>query len=239
MNIKRGILVVNDQQVTRIALRQILAQEPDLEIVGELDNARDAIMAIEETAPHLVLMDPIMHGVNVIDTIAQIRRRRRRVKLLVFTVHKLENHILASLKAGAHGYVVNDSSAEELLFAIRAVLAGKTYVCSDVARQVIAGYLAGDQPPAVSATWDSFTRRERQVMKLIAEGRSNKFIADTLCISERTAKVHRYNLMVKLGLHNSAALSAYAMSTGPVGERDASYLPANPIIFQDQPAWRQ
>ena len=135
---------------------------------------------------------------------------------MALTVHKTEEFILEVLQAGADGYIPKDASADELMMAIRSILTGKRYLCPSVSRVVIEGYLESRRTPESSTTWHTLTKREREILKLIAEGHKNKEIADYLCISIKTVEKHRANLMRKLDLHSAAALTAYAMERGLV-----------------------
>jgi two-component system response regulator NreC len=216
MNSKRRILIVEDHTLLRVGLRALLTQEPDVEIAGEADNGRDAIRLISALAPDLVLMDLTMPGTNGIEAIAEIKRRNPETKILVLTLHRAEEYIHQSLKAGADGYILKDASHDELRVAIRSVLNGKTYLSPDISNKVISGYLGNGKSSAASSAWETVTHRERQVLKLVAEGRSNKSIAEYLCLSVKTVEKHRSNLMRKLDLHNASMLTAFAFSKGLV-----------------------
>jgi DNA-binding NarL/FixJ family response regulator len=220
MDSANRILIVEDHELFRFALREVLSTEPDMEIVGELDNAQYVIQTIKETSPHLVLMDLMMPGTSGIEGIKKIARRFPRVKVLVITAYKLEEYVTASLNAGAFGYVAKDSHVAELRLAVRSVLHGKFYVSSGIAGQVVAGYLAGGAQAEIDTPWHKVTHRERQVLKLIAEGHSSKFIAEYLCISANTVKTHRSNLIAKLDLHNAAELTAFAIGRGLLAPKD-------------------
>jgi len=132
------------------------------------------------------------------------------------TVHKTEEYILATLRAGADGYVLKDATHAELLMAIKSVLMGKPYLSPGVSDKVIEGYLAGRKTLRSTTPWDTLTQREREILKLIAEGYKNRQIADYLYISVKTVEKHRSNLMKKLDLHNTSALTAFAMEKGLV-----------------------
>ena len=133
---------------------------------------------------------------------------------MVMTLHKTEDYIHASLKAGADGYILKDATQEEFRVAVRSVLQGKTYLSMDVSASVVNGYLAGGNTSGVTSVYDSLTHREREVLKLVAEGKSNKYIAEFLNLSVKTVEKHRSNLMSKLDLHNASGLTAYAMEKG-------------------------
>ena len=223
MDSKRRILIVEDHALLRAGLRALLAQEPDIEIAAEADNGRDAIRLISTLAPDLVLMDLTMPGTNGIEAIAEIKRCNRDIKILVLTLHKGEEYIHRSLKAGADGYILKDATHDELRVAIRSVLNGKTYLSPDISSMVISGYLGSGKNGSSTSAWETVTHRERQVLKLIAEGRPNKSIAGYLCLSVKTVEKHRSNLMKKLDLHNASTLTAFAIAKGlVVSESSAS-----------------
>lgn len=211
---KHRIFIVEDHTLLRAGLRALLSQDPDLEIVGEADNGRDAIRAIGTLAPDLVLMDLSMPGMNGIEAMVDIKRRNSDTRVLVLTIHKTDEYIHESLRAGADGYILKDATHDELRVAIRSVLNGKTYLSPDISGKVIHGYLGTGKLPHVGSTWDTLTHREREVLKLVAEGHPNKYIADYLCLSIKTVEKHRSNLMKKLDLHNASTLTSYAIEKG-------------------------
>jgi DNA-binding NarL/FixJ family response regulator len=216
MSKKQRILIVEDHTLLRAGLRALLTQDPDIEIVGEADNGRDAVQSIGTLTPHLVLMDLSMPGMNGIEAIRDIKRRYPETRVLVLTIHKTDEYIHESLRAGADGYILKDATHDELRVAIRSVLNGKTYLSPDISGKVINGYLGAGNSPGPSSAWDSLTHREREVLKLVAEGHPNKFIADYYCLSVKTVEKHRSNLMKKLDLHNASTLTAYAIEKGLV-----------------------
>ena len=213
---KKRILIVEDHTLLRAGLRALLCQEPDLEIVGEADNGRDAVRAVGTLAPELVLMDLTMPGMNGIEAIREIKRRGTHSRVLVLTIHKTDEYIHESLKAGADGYMLKDATHDELRVAVRSVLSGKPYLSPDISEKVIQRYLGGGQSPGATSPWDSLTHREKEVLKLVSEGRQNKYIAEYLALSVKTVEKHRSNLMKKLDLHNAAGLTAYAIERGMV-----------------------
>lgn len=214
MSEKRRILIVEDHTLLRAGLRALLLQDPNIEIVGEADNGRDAVLAVGLLAPHLVLMDLSMPGMNGIEAIMDIKRRYPGTRVLVLTIHKTDEYIHESLRAGADGYILKDATHDELRIAVRSVLNGKTYLSPDISSKVVNGYLGTGNAPVGVNPWDTLTHREREVLKLVAEGHPNKYIADYYCLSVKTVEKHRSNLMKKLDLHNAAMLTAYAIEKG-------------------------
>lgn len=211
------ILIVEDHALLRAGLRALLVQEEGIVIVGEADNGRDAVRAIGSLAPDLVLLDLSMPGMNGIDAIGDIKRRSADTRVLVLTIHKTEEYIHESLRAGADGYLLKDATHDELRVAIRSVLRGKTYLSPDISTKVVNGYLGVGKGAVTVSPWDMLTHREREILKLIAEGMPNKKIADFLCLSVKTVEKHRSNLMKKLDLHNASHLTSYAIERGLVG----------------------
>lgn len=205
-----SVFIVEDHTIVREGLRALLSLDPNIEAVGETDNGRDAIRLIGSLRPTLILMDLSMPGMNGMEAIREIKQRYPEVRIIVLTVHKAEEYIRAALQAGASGYVLKDATHAELMIAIKSVMQGKTYLTPDVSDKIIIGYLDGGAVNAKSP-WETLTHRERVVLKLIAEGRQNKNIADYLCISVKTVEKHRSNLMKKLDLHNTAAITAFAI----------------------------
>jgi DNA-binding NarL/FixJ family response regulator len=155
-----------------------------------------------------------MPGIDGIEAITEIKRRFPQVRILVLTLHRTEEYIHESLKAGADGYILKDATHDELRVAIRSVLNGKTYLSPDISSKVLTVFLGGGKNGGFTSPWATVTHRERQVLKLVAEGHSNKFIADYLCLSVKTVEKHRSNLMRKLDLHNASGLTAFAIEKG-------------------------
>ncbi|MEO8409048.1 MAG: response regulator transcription factor [Propionivibrio sp.] len=218
---KGRILLVEDHTILRAGLFALLSKEPDFEIVGETDNGRDAMRAIATLKPNIVVTDISMPGISGIEAIREIKRRYPEMRVLVLTIHKTDEYIHESLRAGADGYVLKDAHPDELRVAIRSILNGKTYLSPDISAKVITGYLGGGNGGGYGSgtngavsPWETLTHRERQVLKLVAEGRQNKYIADYLCLSVKTVEKHRSNLMRKLDLHNASSLTAYAIDKG-------------------------
>jgi len=213
---KSRIVIAEDHTILREGLRVLLSSHPDLEVVGEAVDGREAIRRVEEAAPDLILLDLSMPRMDGMDAIREIRKGSPETKILALTVHKAEEYVLSALQAGADGYALKDATHAELVAAIRSVLAGKRYLSPGVSEQVIEGYLAGKMGGEPKSTWASVTPREREVLKLIAEGYKNKEIAEVLCISVKTVEKHRSNIMEKLDLHNVSDLTAYAIERGIV-----------------------
>lgn len=214
-----GIVIVEDHTILREGLRALLSADPRFEVVGEADDGRTAIRSVQKLSPDLVLMDLSMPRMNGLEAIQEIKKQKPDTKIIALTVHKKEEYILATLRAGANGYVLKDANQSELMMAIEHVLDGKRFLSPGVSQEVIEGYLEGKKGSKRKTTWDTLTQREREILKLIAEGYKNKEVADYLCISLKTVEKHRANLMRKLNLHNVSALTAFAIERGLVEGR--------------------
>jgi DNA-binding NarL/FixJ family response regulator len=210
----KRIVIVEDHTIVREGLKALLSSHPELRVVGEAEDGRDAVRFARQLTPDLMLMDLSMPRMNGMEAIKEIKRISPSTKVLVLTVHKTEEYVHASLESGADGYVLKDATHAELILAIQNVLAGKRYLSPAISEKVIEGYLAGRKSSKTGSTWDSLTHREREILKLVAEGYKNREIAGYLCISLKTVEKHRDNLMKKLDLHSAAALTAYAMERG-------------------------
>ncbi len=216
MKAKHRIIIAEDHTILREGLRSLLSSDPDLEIVGEAQDGQEAIRCVEKLKPNLVLMDLSMPRMNGLDAIKEIKKRSAETRILVLTVHKNEEYIVATLQAGADGYALKDSTHAELGIAIKNVLSGNHYISPGISGRVIEGYLEGRKPLKATSPFETLTQREQGILKMIAEGYKNKEIADYLCISVKTVEKHRANLMQKLDLHSVSALTAFAMEKGLV-----------------------
>ena len=217
---KKGVLIVEDHTLIREGLRSLLSSDPDLDVVGEAEDGREAVWQAEKSSPALVLMDLSMPRMGGVEATRQIKKRWPNIKILALTISDSEEYVQAALQAGADGYILKDSTHAELIQAIRYVLAGKRVLSPAISEKVIEGYLAGKKAEkkaeSLQTVWDTLTLRERDVLKLIGEGNKSKEIADYLCISINTVEKHRSNLMGKLNLHSVSALTAYALEKGMV-----------------------
>ncbi|MGD0914884.1 MAG: response regulator transcription factor [Thermodesulfobacteriota bacterium] len=214
MKEKYRVVIAEDYTILREGLKALLSSDPVFEIVGEAADGREAIQCVERLKPNLVLMDLSMPRMNGMDAIREIKKRSSPTKILVLTIHRAEEYILATLKAGADGYILKDSTQSELMMAVKSVLGGKHFISPGISEKVIEGYLDGRKILKTRTSWETLTHREREILKLIAEGYKNKKIADLLDISAKTVEKHRANLMQKLDLHNTSALTTLALEKG-------------------------
>jgi len=210
------IVLADDHTILREGLRALLSADPKFEIVAEAEDGRQAVRCVEKLGPDLLLMDLSMPRMSGIDAISEIKKRYPETKIIALTVHKTEEYLLTTLQAGADGYVLKDATHDELVMAIHNVMAGKPYLSPGISEKIIEGYLEGKEGSLSLSSWQKLSQREREVLKLIAEGYKNKEIAEELCISLKTVEKHRANLMKKLDLHNAAGLTVYAVEKGLV-----------------------
>jgi len=217
---RSNLVLVEDHAILREGLRALLELEPDLRIVGEAANATDAVATIDLVNPGLVITDIALPGGSGIELIGRLRISRRQLKILVLTAHNSEEYIRAALNAGADGYVLKDATRADLLQAIRAVLSGQTYLCSSVTAKVVSGYLHPKPEESPDSATEQVTGREREVLTRVALGESNKIIARALGVSVKTIEKHRANLMRKLTLHNTAAVTRFAIRHGMLSAAD-------------------
>jgi RNA polymerase sigma factor (sigma-70 family) len=217
MGKKIRIVLADDHTILREGLRALLSVDPKFKIVGEAADGREAVRCVEKLGPDLVLMDLSMPRMTGMDAIREIKKRYPVTKVIALTVHRSEEYLRTTLQAGADGYVLKDATHDELMIAIQSVLEDKTYLSHSVSKKVIEGYLKAKEGQMPNSTLELLSPREREVLKLIAEGYKNKEIAADLCISIKTVEKHRTNLMKKLDLHSSAALTFYAIEQNLVG----------------------
>ncbi len=210
------IVLAEDHTILREGLKALLSSDPQFEIIGEAADGRESVRCVEKLGPNLILMDLSMPRMSGMEAIREIKKRCPDIRIIALTVHKTDEYLHTSLQAGADGYVLKDATHEELVLAIKKVMKGQSYLSPGVSGKVIEGYLEGKETVLSDSPWETLSPREREVLKLIAEGYKNKEIADDLCISLKTVEKHRANLMKKLDLHNAAALTVYAMQKGLV-----------------------
>ncbi len=194
----------------------MLNSRGDIEIVGDAEDGLDAIRKIRQVKPEMVLLDLSIPKISGISVMKEIKRDLPEIKILALTIHESDQYVLEAFDAGVNGYCIKDASRKELMVAIDSVLQGKSYISPGISDQVIEGYLDSKKTLKEESDWDTVTQREREVLKLLAEGYSNKEIAGFLHISVKTVEKHRSNLISKLDLHNVAQLTTFAIQKGLV-----------------------
>ncbi len=213
MKKRHTIVIVEDQTLVREGLQSLIAAEEEYQVVGEAEDGLQAIKSVNRLKPDMVLIDLAMPKLSGISAIREIKRLEPDTKIIALTFHTSEEYILAAFEAGADGYCLKSDTYIELITAIRCALEGKKYLSPEISNKILKGFLE-KKKESTAGTWDNLTRREIEVLKLVAEGYTSPRIAKLLGISPKTVDKHRANLMKKLGLHNAAALTAYAIERG-------------------------
>jgi len=213
MTIKIRILLADDHKIMREGLRSLLEKESDLEVVAEAENGRRAVQLTLKFKPHIVIMDISMPDLNGIEATRQIIGELPDVKIICLSMHSDRRFVAGILKAGASGYLLKDCAFEELVYAVRTVVANRTYLSPAIADIVVEDYLRQLSRPDSSVS-SVLTPREREVLQLLAEGWSTKQIASHLHVSFKTIETHRRQIMDKLGVHSIAELTKYAVREG-------------------------
>ncbi len=207
------VLLVDDHQMMRDGLRKILTDEDDIEVIGEADDGRGALEMAGKLEPAVVIMDVGMRQMNGIDATRRIRERWPKVKVMALSTHSDKRYVLNMLQAGASAYVLKEAASDDLLRAVRTVSQGLTYLSPEIAGIVVDGCVSPSIPEEPSA-YSLLATREREVLQLIAEGRTSKQIANQLGITVHTVESHRRNISKKLDLHSVAELTKYAIREG-------------------------
>jgi DNA-binding NarL/FixJ family response regulator len=192
-------------------LRKILDERSDLEVIGDVGDGLQLLSLLNKLVPHLIILDISMPNLRGIEAIPEIRRVRPEAKILILTMHKDEDYLYQAISAGADGYLLKEDAEKELFSAIDSIQQGKIYVSPGLAEQSMQNWARLRRGQEDLQPGKSLTNREREILKLIAEGKSNKEIGDLLCISVRTVERHRANMMTKLKVRRTAELVQYAL----------------------------
>jgi DNA-binding NarL/FixJ family response regulator len=211
------VLLAEDHGLVRAGLRALLQKMADVSVVGEAATGREALDLIAQEHPDIVLMDVTMPDLNGLEAASRVARQFPRVRTIILSMHTAEEYVRHALRSGAAGYVVKDAGPAELEMAIRAVARGETYLSPSVSRVVVEGYVHGpreDRDPL-----DRLTPRQREILQLVAEGKSTKEIAQALRLSVKTVESHRAQIMERLDIHDLAGLVRFAVRTGLVEPR--------------------
>jgi DNA-binding NarL/FixJ family response regulator len=207
------IVIADDHQILRQGLKTLLEKEIDMEVVGEAKNGRQTVTLVRELIPHVVIMDVNMPDLNGIEATQQILAEYPDIKVIALSMHADHRFVINMLKAGALGYLLKDGAFEELAQAIRLVMANKTHLSPEVAEIVVRDFVNQPRGPS-QAAFSVLTTREREVLQLMAEGKSTRQIADRLYISIKTVETHRNQITRKLGTRSVADLTKYAIQQG-------------------------
>jgi two-component system, NarL family, response regulator NreC len=208
------ILLADDHTVVRDGLRALLEKQPDMAVVGEAADGRESIRLAEEQTPDVVIMDIAMPSLNGIEATRRILAANPETAVVILSMHQDESYVLRSLKAGAKGYLLKDSLRGDIIDAIRSVAQGRSFLTRKVSRMLQEDYVRQLENRGLDDTYDLLTDREREILQLAAEGKSNKEIAGVLNISSTTVETHRAHILQKLGLHSVPELILYAVRKG-------------------------
>jgi DNA-binding NarL/FixJ family response regulator len=205
-----SVVLADDHPMVCRGLRTVVETSKDFQVVGEARDGREAVRLVETLRPTLLILDLAIPGMSGLDVIRHLKRRKQATRIVVFSMHASEAYVLEALRSGADGYVLKDAGTGEIVEAMRRVAAGQRYLCPPLSERAIAAYLE----KTAAAPMDplaSLTAREREALRLAAEGKNTREMALRMGISARTAETHRANLMEKLGLHNQTDLVRFAL----------------------------
>jgi two-component system response regulator NreC len=213
---KLRLLLGDDHTIVRHGLCKILEERPDWEVVGEAGNGRDAVKQALALNPDVAVLDISMPLLNGIEATRHIVKRQPEVKVLILSMHSHEAYVARALQAGAKGYLLKDSAGKDLIKAIATVASGKSFFSPAIAKLMLDDYVRRAADVPIADRYESLSSREREVFQLIAEGRSNKEIAELLAISLGTVETHRARILEKIDVHNAAELVLYAVRRGVI-----------------------
>lgn len=216
MTPKTRILVADDHTLIRRGIVGLLQVQPDMEVVGEAGSGQEAIKETGRTVPDIVLMDIGMPDLNGLDATREIRKQLPRVQVLILTMHDREDYLFQALRVGAAGYILKGADVQDLLSAIRSVHAGGMYLYPTITKKLLSDYLRRVEQGEDPSSFQGLTEREREVLRLIAQGKTTAEIAQALFLSPHTVQSHRDHIMEKLNLHRKAELIKYAIRRGLV-----------------------
>ncbi|HEY6508130.1 MAG TPA: response regulator transcription factor [Vicinamibacterales bacterium] len=211
-----GILLADDHAVVRHGLRKILEDRPGWSVIGEAANGRDAVAQTEALHPQVAVLDIAMPLLNGIEATRQIQRRVPSTKVLILSMHSDQAYVTQAVMAGARGYLLKESAGADLIQAVAALAVGKSFFSPAVAEMMLDDYVRSLTEQGILDRYDALSEREREVLQLVAEGRSTKEIADLLSISPATVETHRAHVLQKLDLKNTAGVVLYAARRGIV-----------------------
>lgn len=211
---KIRVLVVDDHTIVREGVHILLDAQSDIEVVGEAADGQEALVRARELQPEIALVDIAMPGLNGLELTRALKRDWPQISVIILTMYESDEYFFQVLDAGASGYVLKKAASADLVAAIRAVHAGDVFLYPSVARRLVSDYLARVKSGEEQNSYDGLTPREREVLKLIAEGHTNQAIAEKLVISPSTVQTHRTRIMQRLNLHNRVELIQYAVRKG-------------------------
>lgn len=205
------VLIADDHGIVRQGIRSLLEKEPDIEVAGEAEDGRAAVEMAGSLKPDIVAMDIAMPRLNGLDAAAQIVHRHPSIGVIILTMHEEEDYLVRALSAGVKGYLLKDNAQVDLVRAVRAVALKRAFFSPAIAQMLVDDFTRQLQKKGLTDSYELLTVREREVLQLLAEGKSNKEAATVLDVSPYTIETHRNNLMQKLNLHNTAEIVLYAV----------------------------
>jgi two-component system response regulator NreC len=205
------VLIAEDHGVVRKGLRLLLEQHTELVVIGEAANGREAVELAALLAPQVIIMDVTMPLLNGLEAADQILQSHRQIGVIMLTMHADESYVLRALSIGVKGYLLKESAEDDLLLAVKAVANGKTFFSPAITQTLLEDYIRVLRQEGLSDSFDLLTTREKEVLQLLAEGKTNKEVAGLLNVSPHTVESHRTNLMQKLNIHNTAEIVLYAV----------------------------
>jgi DNA-binding NarL/FixJ family response regulator len=205
------ILLADDHGIVRKGLRFLLERQQGIEVVGEAGNGREAVKMAGELVPHIVIMDIAMPQLNGIEATAQIVKRDPEIGVIILSMYADESYVLRALSAGAKGYLLKDSAETDLVRAVQMVANKRPFFSPAISQTLLDDYLGQLRRQGLQDSYDLLTDREKEILQLLAEGRSNKEVANLLDLSVYTVETHRKNIMLKLNLHSTAEIVLYAV----------------------------
>jgi len=208
------VLLADDHTVMRNGLRLLLERQPNLVVVGEASDGRETVRLAESVAPEVVVMDIAMPNLNGIEAARQITSARPETAIVILSMHSDESYVIRALKAGARAYLLKDSAEGDLIAAIHAITDGKSFFSPAISRILVEDYMRQLEQKHVEDTYELLTAREREILQLLAEGKTNKEVAAILNLSVYTVETHRTHILQKLNLHNVPELILYAVRKG-------------------------
>lgn len=206
---KLRIVIADDHTLVRAGLTTLMARMQDMEVVGEAGDGREALKLVRDLQPDIALLDIAMPGLNGLEAAERIHNDAPKTKVIILSMHAKEEYVAQALKAGASGYLLKDAATTELDLALKVVAQGQFYLSPSISRQVVDSYLHGG-PTGL----DLLTPRQREILQLVAEGKSTREIAELLHLSVKTVETHRAQLMDRLDIHDVAGLVRYALNKG-------------------------
>jgi len=208
------VVLADDHTLVRAGIRSLLEGIAGIEVVGDAGDGSAVLLLAERHRPHVVLLDIGMPGMSGLEVVPRLLKIDRSIRAVMLSMHKSEEYVLEALRAGAAGYLLKDSAVPELEIAVRAVARGELYLSPAVSRRIVDDYLG--RAGAIDDALAALTQRQREILRLVAAGRTSKEIANQLGLSYRTVEVHRLNLMRRINVHDTAGLVRYAMRVGLV-----------------------